>query len=546
MTYRDPASIMQQMTALHASYKDARRAQYGGMQRSRFRKQRPGVSGVGSDGDYHAWPEERFIEMREYAEAMYRDDAVIKALANRSKTNVIRDGFGYEPMTTDDALDDELEAEHKEWATDPEACDIAGQFTFADFEGIGFLRELISGDCFIVGTNEGKLQAFEAQRCCTPHNRTKRNIVHGIELSPLRRRVRYYFKKEIPGERLKYNAFNHFHQVAAYEWDEVVQRFFPAVWHLYDPWRWTMTRGVTALHPCFDKAGIYEDAEFANLIKIQAAACWVGSWESDKDAPPGTPPSTGMETLVDLGGGQTMLEMGVSPGQILTPPQGKKLVTHSPGIPSEETMAYLKATLQIISVCFGVPLNVGLLDPNDSGSYSAFRGALDQAKLGWMVNQSRIENRFHRNVPTWRIRWHMSQDTEFGRGLRSQFKKLGMKLFRHRWQRPSWPYTSPKEDANAAIAKGENFLDDWVTIDAENGRDAYEVADRNLDYNAYIIKGAIERAKKIKEQTEIEVHYTEVMHRAVPKGSQIIDQREDENAVGGRKPANARQPEPEP
>jgi len=529
----DPRNTMRRMHQLRQEWSQ----QYAGMGDSRFRKTRPGVGLVGADGDWHSWPEARFVRMREYAEAMFRDDATIKMLIDRARINTIRTGFGYEPDTGDDKLDADLLAEFNEWAQDADACDVAGQFTFADFQSIGFIRELVSGDCFIVGTEDGRLQAFEAYRCGTPRNRTKRNIVQGIELDEFRRRVRYYFSKETPGVDRKYNRFEDFHEVPAYETDERLGREFPLVWHWYSPFRFTMTRGVTALHPCFDKAGMYEDIDFALLVKEQAAACFVGSWESDKDAPPGAAPSTGSETAVQLQDGQTMLEMGVSPGQILTPPAGKKLVTHSPNVPSAETLAHLKLALQIISVNLGVPLNVGLMDANDSGSYSAYRGALDQAKLGWIVNQNRIESRFHRHVVTWRLRWRMSQGDSEAQRLRAlaRASRPGSKinLFRHRWQKPRWPYQEPVKDAAAGVMRTETFQQDGYSLAGENGLDGDEVIARSIAFNKKIVVDSIRAAQDVKAETGVDVHWRDIANRAVPKGAQVMDFVEQVNKVGG-------------
>jgi hypothetical protein len=62
------------------------------------------------------------------------------------------------------------------------------------------------------------------------------------------------------------------------------------------------------------------------------------------------------------------------------------------------------------------------------------------------------------------------------------------------------------------------------------------VRDRSIAFNESCIVAAIEAAKRIKEETKVEVHWRDVYNRAVPKGGQVIDTVETENTIGGRPP----------
>ena len=83
------------------------RQEYAAMRESRFRRVRPGVSAAPGGADTRYANEPKFIRMREYARAMVDDDAVIKTLVTRAVTNIVRNGFAFEPDTGDRKLDRE-------------------------------------------------------------------------------------------------------------------------------------------------------------------------------------------------------------------------------------------------------------------------------------------------------------------------------------------------------------------------------------------------------------------------------------------------------
>src|SRR5690242_18649023 len=93
MRHRTNKSVAEQFSGMKSDYE--------AMNESRFRRNRSGVNSSGGAADTHYSSEPRFVRMREYARAMFRDDPVIGFLVERAVDNVIRTGFRPEAMTGD-------------------------------------------------------------------------------------------------------------------------------------------------------------------------------------------------------------------------------------------------------------------------------------------------------------------------------------------------------------------------------------------------------------------------------------------------------------
>jgi capsid protein len=503
------------------------RMDYAAMRESRFRRRRPGVLAIGSDGDKHYPNSAQFIKMREYARSMIRDDFFAKMLVNRACDNTIRDGFTYEPQTGDDELNKALADRQNEWSLDATQCDLAGELTFPDIERLMMFTEIVDGDLCIVGTTTGALQTYEAERLSTPSKYgAGKNIVHGIEMDDQRKRKRYYFRKDNVGINRTYERLFDFDPIDAYDEDGYKQ-----VWHIHDPHRFTLTRGITAFHPIFDKAGMLEDIDFALLVKQQMAACLAWEEQTDPNAAQGGDSVLGARHNQRQIDGSNQVIEEVAPGMILRSPPGKKLVMHAPNMPTTETMEHLRFCMMMISVNLGMPLFVALMDPRE-GSFSTWRGAMDQAKLGFIRNQQRYESRFHRHVIEFNVRRWLGIDDALGKLLRSAIEK-GLKIFGHVWHKPRWPYIQPLHDAQADTKRVNNFLAGASQVIAENGDDADRVIADTIGFNKKAIIAAINAAKEIKTQTQVEVAWRDVYNRELPTGAQMIDTEEQANTLAG-------------
>lgn len=505
------------------------------MTESRFRRRRPGVTSMGASADAHYASEARFIQMREYTRAMIRDDACAKFLVKRAVTNIIRTGFGFEPNTGDEQLNADLKARWFDWSRDKRQCDAAGVLTFADIERMTAFAEIVEGDIFHVGTEEGAIQTFEAERCATPR-KSVRNIVHGIQLDDRRRRLAYFFRKESPGTQRTYERIYDFHEIAAFD-----EEGYSQVFHVFDPDRFTQTRGVTAFHAVFDKAGLYEDIDFALLVKQQFAA--MVAWFLKRDANVQNPADlqTGARTTETQPDGSTAVLEEIEPGSFIRGAPGEDLELKAANIPSSETMQHLRHTLQILSLNLGLPLCAALMDASET-NFSGWRGAMDQAKLGFQTNQERYEARFHRDVAIFKLREWRAEDSSFGRGLRAVEKKGNIHLFRHWWQKPSWPYVQPLQDAQANAIRSHTGQVALRDLHAEIGGEFRQFVKDSTQDNEYWIGESIEATQRLKQKygdDAKDVHWTHIYHRDLFKGAQLIDTLEQPNDGSGEAPGKS-------
>ncbi len=385
------------LPAAFRQMKEDYRADYAAARPSRFRRVRSHLFG---SGDSHYAGEWDFMRLREYGRDMIRNDDVVKTFLERAVDNQVQTGFKPEPETGDRKLDRDLKALWRDWSEGPDQCDVTGEMAFPEIEWHMTFAEYADGDIFALPLEEGCLQLVEANRCRTATN-TKLNVVHGVMLSPVRKPLEYWFAPDNLDPFERFERVSDAKRIPARDEDGNKQ-----VFHLYKPNRVSQTRGVLALHPIFDKAGMRDDVDFALLVKQQMAACLMGSWEKTPDyVGSGGDMQTGPRDPVTGGvisPEQKLLE-GISPGVITQPPRGVKLNFHTPAIPSTEALEQLRRMTQTIAFNLGMPLAMATLDSKEA-NFSSLRWVHDQAKIGFRVNQGRRVSRFHRPSWCWKLR----------------------------------------------------------------------------------------------------------------------------------------------
>lgn len=481
---------------LAQSYLDLR-ADYAAMRSSQFRRQRVGLGGA---ADAHYANESRFMEMREYARDMDRNDAIIGQAVDRAVDNLIQTGFRLEVNTGDTDLDQDLWHRFMDWAGDPQQCDVAGENTWWDFEWSAKRHEFIDGDTFLILSDDGQIEAVEAHRCRTP-SRTRRNIVHGVVLDDLRRRLAFCFSRDElspwarnvkSGDMLEYPAR-----------DEAGNR---RVLQIYFPGRFTQTRGVTVFAPVFDIAGMVEDVQFSKLVQQQMSTVFAAFIERTADFKLG---SRSNEALDDA---TTSMIEEVTPGQVLRGNIGERLTLPSSNIPNAEYLPHMKSLITLIGLRLHLPLALVLLDPSDQ-NFHGYRGALDAARLSFRRAQAQLKRRLHEPVYRWKVRQFLAADP----ALRAMAERSGIDIFGHRWEAPGWPYVEPLTDAQADGYRLSHMLASPRQLHAERGRDWDDVVEETVEDNGQAIEAAIVKARQIEERTGVAVSWRDVLNWAPPE-----------------------------
>lgn len=500
MSRRGPLSVFEII--------DGARSDYEAAKMSRFRRRRGGIALSGSGADYHYRSEADYLRLMESARDMDRNDLLVGSLVDRTVDNVIQGGFDLEPDTGDEALNKDLWERMDHWMCDPRACSSDGQRTFRELERLAYRQSRVDGDIFALPLEEGQIQLIEAHRARTP-NRTKHNVVHGIMLDRLRRHVEYWFTKDEIDPMRSNILVGEMIRVPALDADGE-----PNVFHVFDPRRVTQTRGVTSLVPAFDSLGMLEDINFAKLLQQQIASCFAIIYEQEDK--PGVAPSplgrTGIlgpiRTETESDGTEQTIE-DLRPGLKVRGAKGEKIKGFSPTIPNPGYFEQVRLILQLVAGTWGMPLVLFLLDASET-NFSGWRGALQQAIIGFQREQQHYCRRFHKPIYRWKLRQFMAED----RVLRNRAQTLGRAFFAHSWHMPRWKSIQPLHDAQANTLRKADLQASPRQIAAEQGLDYETILRETVEDNSKAIESAIKASVRIETAHGVKVDWHELLHLA--------------------------------
>ncbi len=477
------------------------RADYAAAKVSRFRRRRSGLPGMGAGADYHYRSESDYLRILEYARDFDRNDIIVGQGVDRAVANTMQSGFVLDVQTPDEALNADLFDRWQAWANDPDACDLAGELTWDEQAWLAMRAMLVDGDIVALGTLEGPVQLIEAHRLRTPA-RTTRNVVHGVLLNDLRQRLEYWITRDDIDPSMPVSKVS---DIVPYRVrDELGDRI---LFHLYNPKRVTQTRGVSAFAPMFDTLGMFEDVNFAKLVQQQIVSCFAIFREREKDFRGGAFKKGDQTTETTAAGGTRVLE-GIAPGMDILGAPGEKLQGFSPNVPNPEYFQHARLMLQLIGINLGLPLVLLLLDASET-NFSGWRGAIDQARLGFRANQKAGVRRLHTPVYLWKLRQWIAEDA----ALRSAANRLGRGFFAHEWSVPRWPYIEPHKDALGDATQIDNRLSSRRRLLDERGLDIDKLDGEIVRDNGRLLRLAIAEASAINaESPEAAVTWKDVLN----------------------------------
>ncbi len=526
-------SIVEQMGRL--------RNDYDASKKTRFKRSRTGINATGSGADYHYRTWTAYAGIMETARDLFRNHCLIGQGIRRLVANILRGGFTLDVKTGDPVLDGELSARWYEWAENPNLCDRAGELDFHGMERMVLQSTIVDGDVITLPTRDDSLQLVEAHRLRTPTN-TKRNVVHGVLLDDYRRRLEYWITKEDIDPMSALRLVNDITPYPARYIDELTGTEERAVLHHYMPDRISQTRGLTALVPVVDTAGMGDDLAFATLVKAQMSACVTIFREMDAgtQVPPalaGSDLQTTTETRPD---GTTRQLAGWQPGMELFGFPGETLKGFSPNVPNAEFFDHMKLILSIVSVNLDLPLAVLMLDPSET-NFSGWRGGMDQARQRFQDIQTWLSTSLNRPVYRWKVRQWAAEDTAIRNAIERSIRRGkigtdGVDAFGHVWHAQEWPYIEPTSDAMGDVIQERNLLISPRRRAARRGMDYIEVTTEIMDDRELVIEKAQEKADKLNAKHSgkpgwVPLTWDRVANWPMPEGVQI--------AVGGPQQAPA-------
>lgn len=486
------------------------RGDYAATKASRYRRRRTGLAAGGAAADYHYRNDGDYLKLIELARDMDRNDQVVSHFVNRAVQCTLNGGRFPDPNTGDDKLNAEISERWQEWSEDPQAFDVQGENDFQASEELVFRSVLVDGDVMPIPLESGHVQFMEGHRLRTPYGREK-GVVHGVEMNGVRRRLRYHFTLEDidPAHALSKTSEM---QAPVDAYDDEGHR---QVFHVYNPRRFSQTRGVSAMAPIVDTLGMFEDTQFATMVQRQIVSCIAfftkreAGWKGPQSAPLG---ATTEETRSD---GSKELVEEMKPGMHVKGGPGEEITGFSPQVPGADYFPHVRLILTIIGCNFGLPLCVALLDASDT-NFSGFRGAIEQAKLGWKSNIRSLDLRYNKPLYRWKLRQWMAEDSRFNKRM----SRSSIRPFRHNWNTPSWPYIEPLTDAQSSLLRMRGGLSSPRRIHAEQGEDVDQISREQVADNAYRIRLAKAEAASInKDYPDGQpVHWRDLLSLPMPEG----------------------------
>jgi len=485
------------------------RSDYAMTKNSRFNRKRKGLAPSGGSGDYHIRNEREYYEAIEKARDMDRNDALIGQIMDRACNNIVQDGFSIDFKTGDKKLDAELKARWIEETATPDMLDIAEEMNFHDMEWLACRSMFLDGDCGLAALEtENKLQFIEAHQI-RHDSPDQDNIVLGVELDQHRKREAFYVSEDsidpmdtTPTEPVKMPARN----------SGNVRQFF----HVYDPKRSTLTRGVTKLAPVFDLAGMLEDVNFAKLVQQQIVSCFaiLRTQQMGSVTPSLGGEGYGSESTSTTTSGQSRQLDNVAPGMEIVGMPGETLEGFSPNVPNAEYFEQVRLLMQLIGANLGLPLVLVLMDGSET-NFSGWRGAVDEARKGFKYHQRNMVKRLHDPFHCWKIYQWMQTDP----AIRRAANRPKINIKGHKFNPPQWPYIEPIRDAQGDLTRLQGNLISPRRLHSERSNDWEEIISETVDDNALAIEVAKKKAIKLnKKYPDSPVHWRELVALPLPPG----------------------------
>ena len=215
--------------------------------------------------------------------------------------------------------------------------------------------------------------------------------------------------------------------------------------------------------------------------------------------------------------GVEMILKGVGPGMFIKGRPGSKLRMDCPNIPSPEFFAHMKLILTLIGINLGLPLVMVLMDGSET-NFSGWRGAIDQARMGFRDRQRDLKAQLHRPCYIWKVRQWIESDPF----VKAAAARSELKIFKHRWCTPTWPYIQPYQDAAADLLRIRNALISRRRQCAERGFDWDTLSTEITEDNAMMIEKAHLKAEELnKKYPNLGITWREIASLPSPDGVNV-------------------------
>jgi hypothetical protein len=152
-------------------------------------------------------------------------------------------------------------------------------------------------------------------------------------------------------------------------------------------------------------------------------------------------------------------------------------------------------------------------------NFSGWRGAVDEARKGFVADQLNLVRRLHKPA----YEWWLSQLIEEDKELRNWSEKSKVKIYGHNWNLPTWSYIEPVADAEGDATQLRNALTSPRRLHNARGGDWEETADEIVEDNFYAIDKAAKKAGEFNKAnpTSPPINWRDLMPLVMPAGQTL-------------------------
>lgn len=356
--------------------------------------------------------------LRARSRDLSRNAPIARGARNTSKTNVVGPGLKLRAKVdrellglTEDAAEEweaYAEALFDLWARSKTA-DVARKVNFYQAQSLAFTSAWDSGDVFAVrrykeGTSFLALcvQLIEADRICTPNNRTAdESIRDGVELDADGEAIAYHVLNKHPGDDALLSTYK------PEDWARIPARGqygVPLMVHLMDNDRIGQTRGVPSLAPVIEALKQLDRYAEAELMAAVVSAFFTVFIKSNGDdvgvGDPNVSPGgfvTGEGANTNLGGG--VGEVSLGSGTIAELAPDEDITIANPNRPNANFDPFFLAVIRQIGIALGIPYEVLIM--HFSSSYTASKAAIETARQFFMDRRNWLATDFCQPIYEW-------------------------------------------------------------------------------------------------------------------------------------------------
>jgi lambda family phage portal protein len=398
-----------------------------------------------------------------------RNNAIYKGMIERAVAYIVGNGFELQVNTGSNNIDKKIEGLWKDWFAKPE---IRNLLSGGEVSRMVCREVMVAGDTSVLMTDKSIIQLFEAEQL----DSRKKPFTNGIKTDEFGRPMEF---------RLCPWISNH---ISVSKGKNVKAE---NVLYLVNPERPSQTRGVPASQASFPMLHRINDVCDSEAIAWQLLArlsVSITREQGDQQAYTESREDPNKATA-DLEGDLATRLTELDYALLFHGNPGEEVKGIERNIPAKTFGDSVRMFLRLLGLPLGLPLEIILLDWTKS-NYSQSRAVLQQAYQMFLFWQAKMADFFFTPLFKWKVSVWQEQEL-FGKRNKIKFD----------WIKETFPWIDQLKEAQAYATQVERGFTTHGRVCKSLGTDRAEVVERR----EIEVRDAIKRAKKIEEETGVEV-----------------------------------------